>query len=281
MATGPHEPSTSHERVLLTFFALTFAITWGCWVPLAVGVALHSIPGRALGYAGTFAPALVALALAFKRARAAGVRELLARLQPRAVAARWVAFALGFTIAVKLAAALLHRAITGAWPAFGSEPFWLMALGTLVSTPVQAGEELGWRGVALPHLATRLGLARASLLLGVVWALWHLPLFFVRGADSYGQSFPLYAIGVVAISAAIAMLYARTSGGLLLPTLFHAAVNNTTGIVPTASPGAHAVFSLRAPLIAWLTAAVLWACTAPILMWMVRTEPQRTGTYEP
>jgi len=208
MATGPHEPSTSHERVLLAFFALTFAITWGCWIPLAVGVALHSIPGRALGYAGTFAPALVALALAFKRARAAGVRELLARLQPRAVAARWVAFALGFTIAVKLAAALLHRAITGAWPAFGSEPFWLMALGTLVSTPVQAGEELGWRGVALPHLATRLGLARASLLLGVVWALWHLPLFFVRGADSYGQSFPLYAIGVVAISAAIAMLYA-------------------------------------------------------------------------
>ena len=47
MATGPHEPSTSHERVLLAFFALTFAITRGCWIPLAVGVAQHSIPGRA------------------------------------------------------------------------------------------------------------------------------------------------------------------------------------------------------------------------------------------
>src|SRR5438045_7892958 len=96
-----------------------------------------------------------------------------------------------------------------------------------LSTPFQAGEELGWRGFALPRLGARLGLARASLLLGLAWALWHLPLFFVRDADTFGQSFVVYAVQVVAISVAMALLYVRTDGGLFLPMLFHSAVNNT------------------------------------------------------
>jgi membrane protease YdiL (CAAX protease family) len=46
--------------------------------------------------------------------------------------------------------------------------------------------------------------------LGVIWALWHLPLFYLRGADTYGQSFPVYVLQVTALSIAIAWLYWRT-----------------------------------------------------------------------
>jgi membrane protease YdiL (CAAX protease family) len=190
-----------------------------------------------------------------------------------------VAFALGYMLAIKLAAALLHRLVSGRWPAFGTEPLALIPFAVALSTPFQAGEELGWRGFALPRLGARLGLVRASLLLGLVWAVWHLPLFFVRGSDTFGQSFVVYMTQVIAVSVAMAMLYVRSDGGLFLPMLFHSAVNNTKDVVPSATPGAHDVFSPRASLEAWLGAGLLWVCTAFIVAWLARTEPARRSQY--
>jgi len=264
---------------MFAFFLLTFALTWSCWILVARVVLMQSVAGRALAYLGVFAPAIVALALTRARQGGAGVRRLLGRVLPVPVAARWVAFALGYTLALKLIAALLHRWISGDWPPLRTDALWVVPFAIAVSTPVQAGEELGWRGYVLPRLAARLGLARASLLLGLLWALWHLPLFFVRGSDTFGQSFVVYTVQVIAISVAIAMLCVRTDGGLFLPMLFHAAVNNTKDIVPSATPGAHAVFSPRASLQAWLAAGLLWACTVFILVWMRRTEPARAPRY--
>ena len=146
-------------------------------------------------------------------------------------------FAVGYIAAIKLVTALIHRALTGQWPHFGTLPSISSRLRSRISTPVQAGEEIGWRGFALPRLASRLGLGPASVVLGLIWAVWHLPLFFVREADTFGQSFPMYTMAVVAISIAISLLYAKSDGGLLLPMLFHAAVNNTKDIVPSATPG--------------------------------------------
>ena len=265
--------------MLIAFFLLTFALTWSCWIPIALGFPLRSAPGQVLVYVGVFAPAIVALALTRSRQGGGGVRRLLGRVLPVTVAARWVAFALGYTLALKLVAAVLHRLVSGTWPTFGAGPLWEIPFAIAISTPTQAGEELGWRGYALPRLAERLGLARASLVLGLVWAVWHLPLFFLRGSDTFGQSFVVYTVQVIAVSVASAMLCARTGGGLFLPMLFHAAVNNTQDIVPSATPGAHAVFSPRASVQAWLAASLLWVCTAFILVWMKRTEPARAPEY--
>ena len=137
--------------------------------------------------------------------------------------------------AVKLIVALLHRVLLGAWPRFGDEAWYVMIAATIFSLIVggQTGEEIGWRGFALPRLAARFGYGIGSIVLGVIWALWHLPLFFVRDADTYGQSFFLYTLQVIAISVAMAWLYQRTNGSLLLTMLMHAAINNTKDIVPS------------------------------------------------
>ncbi|HZE68128.1 MAG TPA: CPBP family intramembrane glutamic endopeptidase [Pyrinomonadaceae bacterium] len=127
---------------------------------------------------------------------------------------RWYVFALGFIPAIKLLVAVVYRVVTGAWPNFGQVPWYLMAAAIVFSTWVQAGEEIGWRGYALPRLSERLGLAPASVILGIIWASWHLPLFFFPGSTIRGQSFPLYLLQVTALSVAMAWLYWRTQGSL-------------------------------------------------------------------
>ena len=143
-----------------------------------------------------------------------------------------------------------------------------MAGAIVISTWVQAGEEIGWRGYALPRLSDGFGLAPASVVLGIIWATWHLPLFLIPGADTFGQSFPLHLLQVTALSVAMAWLYWRTEGSLLLVMLLHAAVNNTKDIVPSAVPGARNPFALSTSLVAWITVALLWIAAAYFLVRM-------------
>ena len=217
---------------------------------------------------GAFAPALVALALTARTDGRAGVEALLGQIVRWPRGARWYLFAIGYMATIKLAAALLHRVLTGVWPPFGEEPWYLMAGALVVSTPVQAGEEVGWRGFALPRLASHFGLAPASIVLGVVWACWHLPIFFMPGSGTQGHSFPLYLLSVSAISVAMAWLYWRTNESLLMAMLMHAAVNNTKDIVPSAAVASTTPFTLNASLLGWLTASLLWAAAAYFLVQM-------------
>ena len=253
---------------LIVFFVLTFAVTWTLFISVAAAIPATTVPGHVLVLLGTYAPGIVALALTARQTGRDGVRALLARILIANVAAKWYVFAVSYIVFVKLGAALLHRLITGAWPAFGTEPLYLIPLAIAASTPFQAGEEIGWRGYALPRLADRYGLAASSVVLGAIWALWHLPQFFIAGGDTYQQSFVVWAPQVVAISIAMAWLYAKTGGSLLLVMLMHAAINNAKDIVPSGVPDPRGVFSVNASLIGWLTLGLLWIAATCFLLRM-------------
>lgn len=262
-------------RSLLRFFLLTYALTWVCFIsvvkmshaPRPTAPATAILSGSLL-LLGTFAPALMALAVTARDEGRRGVRVLLRRMIQWQVGWRWYLFAVAYMPAVKLSVALIYRLMTGAWPRFGTDDWYIIVPAIIISTPVQAGEEIGWRGYALPRLACRFGFARASLLLGLIWACWHLPLFFVPGADKYGQSFPVWTLQVVALSVAITWLYARAGGSLLLTMLMHSAVNQTVGIVPSANPNPGNPFTLRVSLVMRLTAMFLWITAAYFLVRM-------------
>lgn len=258
---------------VVRFFFLAYAATWACWIPVVTAPAPARTPALAgLWLLGVFAPALVALALTARDEGSAGVRTLLGRVLQWRVAAPWYLFAVSYMAAIKLTVAVEHRIVTGAWPHFGNTRPLVMLVAMLLSTPVQSGEEIGWRGYALPRLAERMGYARGSVLLGVIWACWHLPQFFVAAADTYGQSFPVWALQVTALSVAIVWLYARTNGSLLLTMLMHAAVNNTKDIVPSAAANATNAFSLHASPVMYLTVATMWIAAAYFLARMPKGE---------
>lgn len=256
---------------LLWFFGLTFAVTWPFHILAAsipVGADVPQVVRELLFLPGTIAPALVAVALTAWAEGRGGVRSLLSRILLWRVGARWYVFALSFMAAAKAAAALLHYLVDGTWPPFNAGAVLALLFVVWISMWIQAGEEVGWRGYALPRLSAAMGLGWASVVLGLVWAVWHLPLFLLPGIETTGQSFPVYVLYVVALSVAMTWLYWKTGGSLLLVMLMHAAINNSKGIIPTGSlPSAHP-FTLNASLLAWLTVGVLWLCAAYFLVRM-------------
>jgi membrane protease YdiL (CAAX protease family) len=271
-------------RALLKFFFLTFAITWPCFSAVAAfsaGAAPHLALLRGpILFLGVFAPSVVAISMTARSDGKFGVLALLRRLVQANAGVRWYLFAISYMATVKLTVAMLHRIFLGTWPQFGAEPWYVMAVATIGSTIIggQAGEEIGWRGFALPRLATRFGYGIGSIVLGVMWALWHLPLFFVREGDKYGQSFIVYALQVTAISVAIAWLFQQTKGSLLLTMLMHSAINQTKDIVPSVTAKAAHPFTLNASVVGWMTIAVLWIGAGFFLMKMRRSRVQDAST---
>lgn len=277
MTSGPESdrnPYLHPIRELSAFFVLTYVVTWLLWA-VAWAVSTRFAPGSVAAAVsggvfllGVFAPGLLALGLTCRAGGGAAASGLLKRIAKADVSWRWYVFAASFMAAIKLVGALLYRLGAGAWPAFGETRVLVMLGAIAISTLAQAGEELGWRGYALPRLSQSFGLAPASLILGGIWALWHLPLFFFPGGDTFGQSFPFYLLQVTALSVMLAWLFWRTQGSLLLVMLAHASVNNTKDIVPAAVPGATDPLALHASGVGWLTLMLLWVTATGFLVRM-------------
>jgi hypothetical protein len=107
-----------------------------------------------------------------------------------------------------------------------------MAIG-LVTGPL--GEELGWRGFALPRLQERTGPLAGSLILGVLWAAWHLPLFFIpewTGSIDPAVLMLAYFSWVVPFAVFMTWVFNHTKGSLITATLLHTALNAAIGLVP-------------------------------------------------
>jgi uncharacterized protein len=224
------EPGQAVQHHSLTlYFVGAYAITWLCWGLVALA-ARHLItlpvPQAVLMLIGGFGPLLMAISLSAYAGGRAGVSELLGRLLRWRVPPIWYAIALLFPLlAVLITSGLV--VLTGAprppLPALGQ---WLaLPLKFLFVILLGGGlwEEIGWRGYALPQLQSRYGALVGSLILGVIWAGWHIPQWFIPGEVS--GSFPAFVVGVVTLSVLLAWLYNNSGGSLLIVVLAHTANN--------------------------------------------------------
>lgn len=171
---------------LLGFFVMTVVWSWACW---ALSPAIRpQLPWLAtlLMFAGSFGPSLAAFVVVASTRPVGGLRAWLSRCLQWRIGWGWWAFALLLPLAVMLLAAGMHIALGGDMATAPASGHLLM---TVVNLPLvlllggPLGEELGWRGYALPVLQDRLGWRVASLGLGLVWGAWHLPLFFIDGTS--------------------------------------------------------------------------------------------------
>lgn len=251
--------------MLLLFFLLTFLVAWlffitGAWLLPDTGSSSPqaSLVASLFFLIGAISPGLVAIVLTAKKDGVEGVKLLVGRISRVQVNFKWYLFAIVYMSMIKLTAALIFRFSYGHWPEFGTTPWYVMLGAIAVSMWVQAGEEIGWRGYALPLMTQKFGLAGSSIILGIIWASWHIPLFYIQASDTFNQSFPLYLMQVTALSVAMAWLFWKTNGSLLLVMILHASINNTKDIVPSALKQGTNPMALDASPIAWITLVLLW-----------------------
>ncbi|HYP46618.1 MAG TPA: CPBP family intramembrane glutamic endopeptidase, partial [Propionibacteriaceae bacterium] len=166
---------------LLAFFVLTFVLSWAVWgsrLAYEQGLAGWQL-GEPFVY---FAVSGSAVATTWMLGRGRALRAFARRLLLWRVPARWYAAALLLPALPALAAVGVYLTFGGQHdvsalvPLGGALPLLLSQLALHLLT-----EEAGWRGFALPRLRVLLGPVTASLVLGLVWAAWHIPMFFVSG----------------------------------------------------------------------------------------------------
>jgi len=165
-----------------------------------------------------------------------GVAALLRRFLIWRVGCRWYLVAVLLYPAILLAAVLVNSVLTRTAPDFStalahgifgpSAALPVYALPFLLTDAITNGEEIGWRGYVLPRLQARYSALVSSLLVGVIWAVWHLPKFAAPGNTS---PLGLFALKILADAVMYTWLYNNTRGSLLIVTIFHAS-GNTAGI---------------------------------------------------
>jgi len=256
-------------HALLVYFLLTFGLTW----PIMLAEVLGSRgvipfrltlagPGLLLTLFVAYGPTIAALLVTGVLSGRAGLRTLLRRLLIWRVGWLWYAAALLLPGLIGFGAMALHLWRGGTpdvWPSFA----WTMLLTFPISLLVRGvvnGEEIGWRGFALPRLQQRWQALTASLLLGGVWALFHLPIVFVRGDGVLGSQNSMnplaFLIEVLAGAILMTWLFNNTQGSLLIAYLYHAAVNTWTSEIFRTT-------SVDSALITLVVAVIVVLCFGP------------------
>jgi membrane protease YdiL (CAAX protease family) len=241
---------------LIAFFALAYALSWWPWVWTALDPASPSTilpPGPLLA-------ALIVLAIT---GGWSAVWQFLRRIVLWRVGLRWYALVLLLPPLITVGAVGLSLKFGAGWePHF---PGWtdLAARFVFILLFIGLGEEPAWRGFALPRLMTGRSALTASLILGMLHMVWHLPLFGIE--YTLGNIVP-WMISVMSFAVVVTWLYLHTRGSLLLPMLFHTSVNVSAVMFGWISDDG----MMRL----WWVFAALWVATAGIVI--VRNGPALT-----
>ena len=241
----------------LTYFLLTFTISWTAALLVAAPKLLRSAPlpkltGILMFPAMLFGPSFIGIFLTRQLDGRNGLRILFARMRRLRFELRWYSALL---VPPAMVLGVLYCLKTFVSPIYTPNRFWLgVTFGFLAGFL----EEIGWTGFAYPKLRQRFAVLPAAAILGAFWGLWHAPVIdFLGAASPHGKALPAFFAAFVAAMAAmrvlIAWFYEHTES-IALAQLIHI---SSTGTLVVFSPPA----VTPAQEAAWyaLYAVVLWA----------------------
>jgi hypothetical protein len=215
-------------RRISAFLLLAFGWSWTFWVTRAAaeGGLVRGVP--VLPRLGAFGPTVAAFVLVTYAEGASGARRLASRAVDLEFPKRWLVPALCLSPAI-VAASLAVAVATDTTPSFpwAGSPVVLpaaFAFILLLGGPVQ--EEFGWRGVLLDALQERFSAVGSGVAIGLVWAVWHLPLFYVPSETIYYRNpFLGFAVSITLLSVLMTWVYNNTGASLLPALFFHTSFN--------------------------------------------------------
>lgn len=225
------------SKTLWLFFIISFAWSWLINAPRVLAafeiLSISPLVSTILGYAAVFGPAVAAFSLTRTQSGRDGAKILWGSGWKMDFDKKWLVPALllmpvlgGLTILVQ---SLLGAPI--AWE-YGLSPAMIVPIGLLIWLVGALPEEYGWRGFALPKLLDRRSPLAASLILGLIWALWHLPLHFIPTTTQSVIPIWEYAAQTILLSILYTWLFQKSNGSVLIAGVFHATGNLAGAIFP-------------------------------------------------
>jgi membrane protease YdiL (CAAX protease family) len=244
--------STMKQYPVASFFVIAYAISWILWIPAVLYIKFVLPAGQAPGWLmysmllGTFAPTIAAITMTGFLDGKPGVKKLLAKFLVWRVGFRWWLVAFFLAPVAILAAMGIYTLQGGNLGQFDLSQWFVVLLGPVFALPLFVGEELGWRGYALPRLQQKYSAFWSSVIVGVMWTFWHTPAFWApEGTAISGQPVTLLAVGwylifTIGISILVTFIYNNTKGSVLLAVLFHGMYTgpNIFPLFPDISPTA-------------------------------------------
>ncbi len=225
-------PRLSATRSAVIFTINAIAISWLCWLPLVasdhgIGVVRPSLAPLFI-VLGTFGPFFAAVGMVSRRSGFRGLGAFLGQAFRWRVGIQWYAVALVAPAVIRIAVLYVHVLKGGTVPDLSDTARWFALPSTfllvlLIGGPT--GEEFGWRGFLLQRVQPVFGRLGASILIGLISTLWHLPLFWIPGTAQSHLPFAIFAVRTVALSIISTWIYNGTRRSLLFVLLFHASLN--------------------------------------------------------
>jgi membrane protease YdiL (CAAX protease family) len=228
-----------NRKGIIQFYLLTYTFAWGlsslflffpAWMSVHFGRVTLWNP---VVFATIWTPTVWAFILVFALDGRVGLRDLLIRVFRWRVKLRWYLISTVGVASLGLTASFVRAAVShtpappvldfAAWP----DLTWY-GLSMLVVDPGPIGEDPGWRGYALPRMLQRFNPAVASVLLGAVWAVWHLPAFLFSGMPQAPLSVGWFLLAVVSLTVMMSWVAVNTRGAVIPAILMHWASNRFT-----------------------------------------------------
>jgi membrane protease YdiL (CAAX protease family) len=252
------------------YFAVAYSVSWLIEIALALsGVDMKAASGPVLLSLAAAGPAIAAIGLTYLTQDKMGRRDYWQRIiDIRRISAGWYLVIFLLPASLFGLAALLDVLSGGSGGTFGKQvgqfsaiPFYLII--TLFLAPFL--EELGWRGYALDRLQWRWSALVSSLVLGILWALWHLPIFFIKGTYQYSigvgsLAFWTYMISIVPLTLFFTWIFNNNGRSTLSAILLHVMFNTTAEL-----------FSITERAYAYLVVLEFVAAIAIIMIYGART----------
>ena len=233
-----NDHKNSSLRLLLTYTLLTFGITWAVlslyiFMPDTAVSLFGMLSGNhPLFFLAVYAPAIASFIIVYRISGFSGLKSFISRITIWRTSLAWVLFlAIGLPAVFYAGSALNGKLFSEPIP-FEVSWTWIGILFlSMIKGPV---EEFGWRGFALPLLQQKITPMTASLLIGFVWGIWHIPAFLIAGTQQSSWAFIPFLIGTIAISIIMTALYNQSRGSILLAMIMHFQLMNP--IWPDAQP---------------------------------------------
>lgn len=253
----------------MVFFGLALGWSWLFWISaILLGVSIETPVGLILALLGLLGPMVAGVTCTYLVHDKEGRRDYWQRIiDIRRIGAKWFLVIFLF-VPIVIALAVLLDILSGgsgsAWEEAALQIFatpWMIIPIALSNFMVGPLEEFGWRGYAQDCLQARWSLVTSSMILGIVWSLWHLPLFFFKDTYQYNlgagsQSFWLFMIGIIPLAFVFTWIFNNTNRSTLAAMLFHFMVN-FVGELVALSPQAE-LYSIGLWVLAAIVIAVTW-----------------------